>query len=153
MREFEIRRLVGRLFYDFTFLLDTNVISEATRQRPHPNVIARLQQHEGEIAISTTVWHELLFGCERLPNSKRRNFLERYLNEIVRSTIAILPYDLEAATWHAIERARLTSIGKTPSFQDGQIAAVAKVNGLILVTNNVSDFGDFWDIQVENWFV
>lgn len=135
------------------FLLDTNVLSEATRQRPHPNVVAKLQQHEGEIAISTTVWHELLFGCKRLPNSKRRSFLERYLNEIVRSTIPILPYDVEAATWHAIERARLTSMGKTPSFQDGQIAAVAKVNGLILVTNNVSDYGDFLNLQVENWLV
>ena len=135
------------------FLVDTNILSEATRQRPHPNVIAKLQQHEGEIAISTTVWHELLFGCERLPNSKRRSFLERYLNEIVRPTITILPYDLEAATWHALERSRLTSIGKTPSFQDGQIAAVAKVNGLIVVTNNLSDYGDFLDLQVENWFM
>ena len=135
------------------FLLDTNVLSEPTRQRPHPNVMAKLEQHEGEIATSTTVWHELLFGCDRLPNSRQRRFLERYLNEIVRPTIAILPYDVEAATWHALERARLTSIGKTPSFQDGQIAAVAKVNGLILVTNNISDYENFLALQVENWFV
>jgi tRNA(fMet)-specific endonuclease VapC len=134
------------------FLLDTNVLSEPTRQRPHPNVIARLQQYEGEIATSTTVWQELLFGCERLPTSKKRIFLERYLNQIVRQTIPILPYDIDAATWHAIERARLTSIGKTPSFSDGQIAAVAKVNNLILVTNNVSDYGDFLALQIENWF-
>ncbi len=89
------------------FLLDTNILSEATRQRPHPNVIAKLQQHEGEIATSTTVWQELVFGCERLPNSKKRRFLERYLNQIIRLTIPILPYDVDAATWHAVERARL----------------------------------------------
>ncbi|NET26015.1 type II toxin-antitoxin system VapC family toxin [Okeania sp. SIO1I7] len=135
------------------FLLDTNVLSEPTRQHPHPNVMAKLQQHEGEIATSTTVWHELLFGCSRLPNSRKRKFLERYLNEIVRSTIPILPYDVNAATWHALERARLTSIGKTPAFADGQIAAVAKVNGLILVTNNVSDYQDFLEVTVVNWFV
>jgi len=98
------------------------------------------------------VWQELLFGCERLPHSKKRRFLERYLNQIVRLTIPILPYDVDAATWHALERARLTNIGKTPSLPDGQIAAVAKVNGLILVTNNVSDYGDFLDLQIENWF-
>jgi tRNA(fMet)-specific endonuclease VapC len=46
----------------------------------------------------------------------------------------------------------LTSIGKTPSFPDGQIAAVAKVNDLILVTNNLSDYGDFLALQLENWF-
>ena len=121
------------------FLLDTNVLSEPTRQSPHPNVMSRLQQHEGEIATSTTVWQELLFGCERLPNSQKRRFLERYLHEIVRSTIPILPYDVNAATRHAIERARLTRFGKTPSFADSQIASVAKVNDLILVTNNLPD--------------
>ncbi|MFO7033296.1 VapC toxin family PIN domain ribonuclease, partial [Limnospira fusiformis CCALA 023] len=85
-------------------------------------------------------------------DSQRRRFLERYLNQIVRPTIPILPYDVEAATWHGIERARLTSIGKTPSFPDGQIAAVAKVNNLIVVTNNVSDYRNFLDLAVENWF-
>ncbi len=74
------------------------------------------------------------------------------MNEIVRSTIPILPYDINAATWHALERARLTSLGKTPAFADSQIAAVAKVNGLILVTNNVSDYQDFLEVTVVNWF-
>ncbi|AMW30305.1 MULTISPECIES: type II toxin-antitoxin system VapC family toxin [Arthrospira] len=134
------------------FLLDTNILSEPTRQNPHPNVMAMLEQHELEVATSTTVWQELLFGCSRLPDSQRRRFLERYLNQIVRPTIPILPYDVEAATWHGIERARLTSIGKTPSFPDGQIAAVAKVNNLIVVTNNVSDYRNFLDLAVENWF-
>jgi tRNA(fMet)-specific endonuclease VapC len=44
------------------------------------------------------------------------------------------------------------SLGKTPSFADGQIAAIAQVNNLILVTNNVSDFSDFHNLQLENWF-
>ncbi|ERT07571.1 PIN domain protein [Lyngbya aestuarii BL J] len=134
------------------FLLDTNILSEPTRQHPHPIVMAKLQQYEGEIATSTTAWHELLFGCERLVNSQKRRFLERYLNEIVRPNIPILPYDVDAAAWHAVERARLMSIGKTPSFADGQIAAVAKVNGLMIVTNNVSDYDNFSALQIENWF-
>lgn len=134
------------------FLLDTNILSEPTRQYPNSNVMAMLQHHERELATSTTVWHELLFGCSRLPNSQKRRFLERYLNQIVRPTISILPYDVDAATWHGIERARLTSIGKSPSFADGQIAAVARVNNLILVTNNVSDYQNFLDLEVENWF-
>nr|WP_199315099.1 hypothetical protein [Planktothrix sp. FACHB-1355] len=44
-------------------------------------------------------------------------------------------------------------LGKTPPFVDGQIAAIAKVNNLILVTNNVSDYADFLELQVENWFI
>jgi tRNA(fMet)-specific endonuclease VapC len=133
------------------FLLDTNILSEPTRKNPHPNVMAMLEQHEGEVVTSTTVWQELIFGYSRLPASRRRRFLERYLNQIVRPTIPILPYDVEAATWHGIERARLTSIGQTPSFPDGQIAAVAKVNNLILVTNNVSDYRNFLDLAMKNW--
>ena len=45
---------------------------------------------------------------------------------------------------HATERARIVSIGKTPAFAGGQIAAIAKVNALILVTNNISDYADFF---------
>lgn len=37
-------------------------------------------------------------------------------------------------------------------YVDGQIAAIAVVNNLILVTNNQADYADFQDIQLENWF-
>ena len=63
----------------------------------------------------------------------------------------MLPYDDEAAKWHATERVRLEGIGRTPPFIDSQIAAVAFVNGLALVTANVSDFSGFLGLRVENW--
>lgn len=134
------------------FLLDTNILSEPLRPIPNSNVIDMLRRHENEIATATIVWHELLFGCNRLPDSKKRQAIEKYLQEVVEPNIPLLPYDANAAKWHAEERARLVTIGKTPSFADGQIAAIAKVNGLILVTNNVSDYADFIGIQIENWF-
>jgi tRNA(fMet)-specific endonuclease VapC len=56
---------------------------------------------------------------------------------------------LEAADWHGKEAARLQSIGKSPPFIDGQIAAVAKVNNLILVMRNTDDFKHFSDIQLD----
>jgi tRNA(fMet)-specific endonuclease VapC len=52
----------------------------------------------------------------------------------------IIPYDARAAEHHAAERARLIGLGKTPSFADGQIAAVSYVNELVLVTFNLADF-------------
>ena len=64
----------------------------------------------------------------------------------------ILPYCNEAAGWHAKERARLTAIGQTPSFIDGQIAAVAYVNNLIMVTKNIADFQPFSGLIIENWY-
>ena len=49
------------------------------------------------------------------------------------------------------ERARLAAIGKTPPFVDGQIAAIAAFNDLILVSANVSYFASFEGVRVENW--
>jgi tRNA(fMet)-specific endonuclease VapC len=65
----------------------------------------------------------------------------------------VFDYDLKAAKWHAQERARLSKIGKTPTFIDGQIASIAFCNDLILVTNNMADFQDFEDLIIENWFI
>jgi len=135
------------------FLLDTNVLSEPIRPIPNQNVVEMLERHKQEIATATVVFHELLFGCKRLPESKKRRNIEKYLNEVVKPQIPMLSYDANAAIWHGTERARLASIGKTPSFADSQIAAIAKVNDLILVTNNVSDFADFLDLKIENWYV
>lgn len=133
------------------YLLDTNVISEPLRPRPNQKILEQIQQHQGEFAIASIVWHELWFGCHRLPDSKRRTVIESYLSEVVVPNIPVLAYDDRAAKWHAIERARLTSIGQTPSFADGQIVAIAYTNKLTVVTQNASDFSTFQDIEVVNW--
>jgi tRNA(fMet)-specific endonuclease VapC len=134
------------------YLLDTNVVTEPLRPAPNAYVLERLEQHEAEIAIASVVWHELLYGTYRLPPSAKRSAIEAYLNDVVALSFPILPYDPPAAQWHAAERARLVSLGKTPPFVDGQIAAIARVNNLILVTANTSDFSTFQELQVENWF-
>jgi len=133
------------------YLLDTNVISVPTKANPNERVMTRLQAHKQEIATSTVVWHELLYGCHRLPPSNRRRAIEAYLDEVVLPSIPLLPYDAVAARWHAAERARLEKSGQMPPFVDGQIAAIAVVNGLTLVTNNVSDFTNFQDLMVVDW--
>lgn len=97
------------------YLIDTNVPSEPIKPRPNSKVIAIMQQNTDHLAIASVTWHEIQFGCARLPPSGRRETLEQYLQE-AQSTFPILPYDGEAARWHAAERARLTSIGQTPAF-------------------------------------
>ena len=104
------------------YLLDTNAVSEPLRPHPAGGIMHRLRQHDGEIAIPSPVWHELRFGCSRLPPSRRRNAVERYIETVVLQSFPVLDYDLEAADWHARERARLVAAGKTPPFVDGQIA-------------------------------
>jgi tRNA(fMet)-specific endonuclease VapC len=133
------------------YLLDTNIAQEPLKVAPDPSVQQHLEQHRAEWAISATVWHELWFGCWRLPPSRKRRTVEAYLNELVANS-PILPYDAVAADWHARERSRLVALGRTPPFADGQIAAVAAINGLVLVTRNVADFAQFQGLIIENWF-
>ena len=133
------------------YLLDTNVVSEPLRPKPSSTVVRKLQKHEQEIAIPSIVWHELRFGMERLPPSRRRDVIERYLEEVVLPAIPILAYDQSAAEWHALERARLVAKGETPSFADGQIAAIAHVHDLTVVTFNEADFKGFEGPHVTVW--
>lgn len=133
------------------YLPDTNIISEWMKPVPDPSVIRKIKYHRNECATAAPVWHELLYGCHRLPISRKREQLEFFLKNVIEPHISILPYDERAAQWHSAERARLSLIGLTPSFADGQIAAIAKTKALILVTRNVSDFEIFADLTVENW--
>ena len=132
-------------------LLDTNVLSGPLLPEPDEKVLRLLRDRRGEVATASVVWHEMLFGCYRLPPSARRSAIQEYLDEVLRPSIPVLPYDTRAAEWHAAERTRLTATGKTPPFADGQITAVAKTNDLVIVTSNVTDFAHFDDIRVEDW--
>ncbi|HVS33056.1 MAG TPA: type II toxin-antitoxin system VapC family toxin [Thermoanaerobaculia bacterium] len=133
------------------FLLDTNVVSEPLRPNPRAAVLKRLSAHEDEIVISSIVWHELRFGAARLPESRRREAIERYLETVVLATMPILDYDRAAAEWHADERTRLAARGETPAFADGQIAAIAGAHDLTLITFNTADFKRFRGIRVQSW--
>lgn len=133
------------------FLLDTNVLAEPLKPTPNPGVMRRLKQFDGRMAIPAPVWHEIWFGCARLPEGKRRRAIEAYINDVLRPTLTVLAYSPAAAEWHARERVRLTDKGQPPSFVDGQIASIAVENGLTLVTRNTSDFKWFHDLRVVDW--
>lgn len=133
------------------YLLDTNVVSEPALERPSNRMLQKLKEEAPNCAIAAPVWHELMYGVSRLPRGKRRAVLEAYLSEVVQGAFPVLPYDEGAAAWHAGERARLEKLGKTAAFVDGQIAAIAFVNGLQVVTENTKDFRRFKGVGVANW--
>lgn len=76
-----------------------------------------------------------------------------YIDNVILPTLPIFDYNAEAALWHSKQRAKLTEQGKMPSFVDCQIASIAYVNNLVLVTRNVKDFVVFNGLVIENWFV
>lgn len=83
------------------YLLDTNVLSEALKALPDRYVMEMLEKHQDEIVTAAPVWHDLLYGCLRLPVSRKREMLEAYLEDVVFRSMDILPYDERAAEWHA----------------------------------------------------
>ncbi len=133
------------------YLLDTSIVSSPISKVPNAEIIKHLEEHGHECAVASPVWHELTYGCQRLPRGKRRDAIETYLQDVVLASFPVLAYDENAAHWHGIERARLDGLGKPAPFVDGQIAAVAYINELKLVTINVKDFARFKGVNVENW--
>ena len=75
-----------------------------------------LEKHQDEIVTAAPVWHELLYGCLRLPVSRKREMLEAYIEDVVFRSMDILPYDERAAEWHAQQRSKLSLnlLGETP---------------------------------------
>ena len=135
-----------------SYLLDSNILSEPSRPRPDDQVRSRLKMHRHEVCTAAPILHEMHYGLVRMPEGARKQHLIRYLDQVLHRPLTILPYDRDAALRRAGERARLASRGRTPAFVDGQIAAIAKVNDLILVTRNTGDFTRFAGLKVRNWF-
>lgn len=133
------------------YLLDTSIVSAPVSKTPDPAILERLDEHGAECAIAAPVWHEMTYGCRRLPGGKRTTAIQSYLRDVVRPSFPNLPYDEPAATWHGEERARLEALGRPAPFVDGQIAAIAHVHGLVLVTTNETDFRGFKGLTIENW--
>ncbi|MDO9227600.1 MAG: type II toxin-antitoxin system VapC family toxin [Pseudomonadota bacterium] len=135
-----------------SFLLDSNVLSELTKAEANAGLMRQLAQHRAACATTTVVMHELAYGVARLPESARKTRLRDFVSGLIDCGMTILPYDLDAALWHAGERARLEAAGLTPPFRDGQIAAVAASRNLTLVSRNLADFQHFQGLSSASWF-
>jgi tRNA(fMet)-specific endonuclease VapC len=133
------------------YLLDTSILAAAVSRTPDERVVRHLRRDGAACAIPSPVWHELLFGVERMPAGKRRTAVEDFLRAVVEPSFPVLPYDQVAAGWHARERARLERAGTTAPFVDGQIAAVAFSNGLTLVTSKPRHFEPFAGLRLVDW--
>jgi len=134
-----------------TWILDTNVLSEAARPTPHAGVMANLSRYENELAIVAPVWHELRFGWLRMPVGQRRDAIGRFVQDVA-GQLPILPYDAQAARIHAELRTQREQIGQTLAFVDGQIAAIAIAHGATLVTRNTRDFSGLTGLRMVDWF-
>lgn len=121
------------------YLVDVNVLSEATRPAPSPKVIGWLDQNEADLTIDAVILGEIRLGILLLPSGKRRNALEGWFETGI-TCLSCLPWDSSIANQWAILLARLRKKGKSMPLKDSMIAATAIHHGLTIATRNVSDF-------------
>ncbi len=136
-------------------LLDTNVLSEVRRPKPNRRVIENLLAFDPDnVYVSSITIGEFVYGIDRLPKSKKRAELERWLLGIEQMYAGrILPFDTETAHLWGQLMATAQSKGQTMSPQDGQIAATAIQHGLHLMTRNVFDFEMSGVMLINPWEV
>ncbi|HVW22808.1 MAG TPA: type II toxin-antitoxin system VapC family toxin [Opitutaceae bacterium] len=126
-----------------SYLLDTNVICEATRPRPDPAVMEWLAAAEEDcLYLSAVTLAEVQRGVSRLAPGTRRQGIQRWLDEDVRERFGdrILPLDDAVASAWGRLMAEIESKGRPMDSLDGFIAATARAHDLTVVTRNVADF-------------
>jgi tRNA(fMet)-specific endonuclease VapC len=134
------------------FVLDTSVVAEPATREPDGEVVRRIKKRATQCGIPAPVWAELLMALESLPASdERRSVFDRYLQDVVRPSFPILPYDDAAASFYARDAARRKLAGQPRSVAAGQIAAIAVTQGLTLVTLRPKDYAGYRGLRVESW--
>lgn len=134
-----------------TYLLDTNIISEPLRAKPHPQILGKLRTHLKSSAIAAQTWHEFGFGIDRMPEGKKKEAYKEYFLEGLPHPGLVISYGIEEAAWHTQERVRLERKGITVPTTDFQIAAIAATHNLVLVTKNIRDFQYIVGISLTDW--
>ena len=120
------------------YLVDANVLSEATKPSPDPRVVGWLRAHEPDIAVDPVILGELRFGILILSKRKKRTALERWFDAGV-GRLHCLPWDADTGMKWAELLARLRKTGKTMPIKVSLIAATAIVYGLAVATRNRID--------------
>lgn len=124
-------------------LIDTNVVSEAYKKHPDPNVEQWFRaQQELTLYICTPVVAELRYGVHLLAEGQRKNDLARLGRELETVIFAnrVLVFDLVAAHHFGQIRATRREAGTPIAPMDALIAAIARANSMTLATRNTQDF-------------
>lgn len=128
------------------YLLDTNIVIYVLKRRPI-EVLSLFNENASRMAISAITLSELFHGAEKSTRaSDNLVAIEDFC-----SRLEVLPYGAKAAQHYGAIRAGLEKTGQPIGVNDLHIAAHARSEGLVVVTNNVGEFARVPALQVENW--
>jgi tRNA(fMet)-specific endonuclease VapC len=128
------------------YLLDTNICIYVIKRRPEL-VLDRFNENAAHLAISSITLAELLHGAEKSSQPQRTLAVV----EDFCSRLDVLDYGAKAAQHYGQIRASLEQRGTPIGVNDLHIAAHARSEGLVLVTNNMHEFVRVPGLLVENW--
>ena len=131
------------------YLLDTNVVSEMRKQKPHGAVVAWLTDlRDEQVFLSAVTMGELQAGIEltRRQDPEKATEIERWVDQL-EASYQILPMDTASFR----EWGRLMYGKSDDLVEDGMIAATARKHDLIVATRNEDDFKQL-NVQVFNPF-
>jgi len=128
------------------YLLDTNIVIYVIKRRPI-EVLGLFNENAGRMAMSAITLSELYHGAEK--SAKVSQNLE--VIEEFSSLLEVLPYTAKASAHYGSIRSALEKVGQPIGVNDLHIAAHARSEGLVVMTNNVSEFARVPGLMVENW--
>jgi len=121
------------------YLVNANVLSEATRPQPIAAAIDWLRRHEADLVVTPIVLGEIEYGIRLMSSGRKRVALQRWFADGVRR-LRVLDLDAGAASAWAELLARLKRKGRAMPVKDSLIAASALQHSLTVVTRNTVDF-------------
>lgn len=128
------------------YMLDTNIVIYVMKNRPEA-VRERFARQQGQLCISAVSLMELVYGAEKSASPERNlRAVEGFA-----ARLDVLPYEDSAATHTGQIRAELARKGTPIGPYDQMIAGHARSLGLILVSNNLREFGKVQGLRLENW--
>ena len=127
-------------------LLDTTIVIYVIKRRP-PAALARFNQHQGQMAISAITLAELVHGAEKSSDPARNLAVVQDF----RSRLSVLDYGERAAHHYGSIRAALERAGQPIGVNDLHIAAQARCEGLVLVSNNLREFERVPGLLTDSW--
>lgn len=128
------------------FMLDTDISIFVIKRRP-VELLDVFNAYDGQIAISSITLSELLHGVEKSSNPKKNlDNVEGFV-----SRLEVMDYSSKASSHYGDIRADLERKGQIIGVNDMHIAAHARSEGLIAVTNNVREFNRVDGLRIENW--
>jgi predicted nucleic acid-binding protein len=122
------------------YLVDANVLSEATKPAPDERVVDWLRRNEPELAVDPVILGEIRFGILLLPRGRRRSRLERWFEDGVKR-LQCIPWEAPTGLRWAELLATLRAQGRAMPIKDSFIAATALAHDLVVATLNSRDFG------------